>query len=112
MATYTIKASDTAPVVTDTLQDSSGNAVNLGGASVSFHMTSWDMQTVIVNRAGTGPNGGALDSTGKVEYHWQAADTVNAGVYRGEWQVTFANGAIETWPDDGYAVVNIPDDLV
>lgn len=112
IATYVIKKGDTAPAVADTLLDSNGNAVNLTSATVKFHMSTWNLQTVVIsNGSVTGPNGGSLDSTGEVQYVWQSADTLTAGVYRAEWQVTFAGGAIETWPDDGYAVVNITADL-
>ena len=112
IATYTVKRGDTAPVVADTLLDSSGNAVNLTGSTVKFHMSTWDLQTVVINGNATGPNGGSPDNTGQVQYQWQSADTTTAGVYRGEWQVTFAGGGVETWPDAGYAVVSIPSDLV
>jgi hypothetical protein len=111
MATYTVKKGDTAPSVSDVLLDASGNAVNLTGATVKFHMSSWDMTTVLINGSATGPNGGALDATGQVQYQWQAADVAAAGVYRAEWEVTFAAGAVETWPDDSYATVDIPVDL-
>lgn len=98
--------------MTDTLLDSNGNAVNLTGSAVKFHMTSWDRSTVIVNASATGPAGGALDTTGQVQYQWLTADTLIAGVYRAEWQVTFASGLIETFPDDSFAIVNMPSDLV
>lgn len=111
MATYTVKQHDLSPVVTDTLEDNTGAAVNLTGAAVKFHMTDWTRATVIVNASATGPAGGALDSTGQVQYQWQAADVANAGVYLAEWQVTFAGGGIETWPNDGPAIVSIEADL-
>jgi hypothetical protein len=111
MATYVVKKGDTAPVVSDTLEDSTGAAVNLTGATVHWHMTSWDRQTVVVNGTAAGPGGGAFDATGYVQYTWQAADTAAAGTYRGEWEVTFAGGAKETWPNDGWAIVYIPQDL-
>jgi hypothetical protein len=111
MPTYTVKRGDTAPVVTDTLEDAAFAPVNLTGASVKFHMTTWDRSTVVVNASATGPNGGALDSTGQVQYAWASGDVAAAGVYKAEWEVTFAGGKIETWPNEGYATVNIPADL-
>lgn len=112
MPTYTVKRGDTAPVVTDTLEDSTGAAVNLTGATVKFHMATWDLATVVI-AAGTvtAIGGGALDASGGVQYQWQAGDTLLRGVYKAEWQVTFAGGAVETWPNDGYAVVDIPGDV-
>lgn len=112
MATYTVKRGDTAPVVTDTLTDSAGAAVSLTGATVKFHMATWDLATVVIaNGTVTKVGGGALDATGQVQYQWQAADTLLRGVYKAEWQVTFSGGAVETWPNDGYAVVDVPMDV-
>jgi hypothetical protein len=111
MATYVVKKGDTAPVVSDTLEDSTGAVVNLTGATVKFHMATWDRQTVLVNGTAVGPSGGAFDTTGYVQYQWQAGDVATAGTYRGEWEVTFAGGVKETWPNDGWAVVYIPADL-
>jgi hypothetical protein len=111
MPTYTVKRGDTAPVVTDTLLDGNGAAVSLTGAAVKFHMSTWDRVTVVTNASATGPNGGALDITGRVQYAWASGDVAAAGVYKAEWEVTFAGGKIETWPGDSYAVVNIPSDL-
>ena len=112
MATYTVRQHDTAPVVTDTLEDSTGAAVNLTGATVKFHMASWDLATVVIaNGTVTNIGGGALDASGGVQYQWQAADTLTRGAYKAEWQVTFSGGAVESWPNDGYAVVDIPADL-
>lgn len=111
IATYSVAQHDTSPAVTDTLEDSTGTAVNLTGAAVKFHMTDWTRSTVVVNASATGPAGGALDSTGRVQYQWLAADVANAGVFLAEWQVMFASGAIETWPNDGPAIVSIEADL-
>lgn len=111
MATYTVKRGDTVPVVTDTLLDSTGAAVNLTGATVKFHMTTWDRSAVVANAAATGPNGGALDATGQVQYAWASGDVAAAGVYKAEWEVTFVGGKVESWPNDGYAVVSVTGDL-
>lgn len=112
MATYVVKKRDTAPVVSDTLLDGDGVAVNLSGATVAFHMTDWTRSTVVIaSGSATGPSGGALDSSGVVEYAWQTNDVAAAGIYRAEWQVTFAGGKVETWPNDGMAVVEIVEDL-
>lgn len=112
MATYTIKRRDTAPIIQDILLDSTGTAVNLTSATVKFHMTSWDGVTVVVAAGSvTGWNGGALGNNGQVEYAPASGDVANAGVFKAEWEVTFAGGKIETWPNDGWAVVDITGDL-
>lgn len=108
---YYVSRGDTAPAVTDTLQDYLGVVVNLTGAAVRFHMV--DRNGVVkVNAAATGPSGGALDTTGQVQYQWIAGDTDTAGEFLAEWQVTFQNGQVETWPDNDHATVFVAADLV
>jgi hypothetical protein len=112
IATYTLKQHDTAPLIQDVLSDGSDAAVNLTGATIEFHMTSWDRQTVVVAAgAVTNWGGGAPDTSGQVQYAPSAGDVANAGVFRGEWEVTFAGNKVETWPNEGSAVVNIEADL-
>ena len=111
IATYTLKRGDTAPVIQDTLLDANGNAVNLTGSTIRFHMANWERTTVIVNGVVTGWGGAALGSSGQVEYAPMSADVATAGVFKAEWEVTFSGGKIETWPDEGHAVVNIEVDL-
>ena len=108
---YFVSRNDTAPAVVDTLQDYLGVAVNLTGATVRFHMTDRYGATK-VNALATGPSGGALDTTGQVQYQWVAADTDTAGEYLAEWQVTFQNGKVETWPDNDHATVFVTADLI
>jgi hypothetical protein len=111
MATWTVKRRDTGPVLADTLLNSAGVAANLTGAAAKLHVATWDLTTVVVNASITGPNGGPLDTTGQFEYHWTALDTATSGVLKGEVEVTYANGTVETFPNDGYAVVSIEADL-
>jgi len=112
MATYTVKRRDTAPVIQDVLLDKDGSPVNATGATIRFHMASWDLTTVVVAAgAVTGWNGAALGAAGQFEYAWASGDVVAAGVYKAELEVTYANGKIETFPNEGFAVVNIPADL-
>jgi hypothetical protein len=40
--------------------------------------------------------------TGVLEYAWVAPDTDVAGTYQGEAVITFASGAIQRFPQDGY----------
>jgi hypothetical protein len=46
-----------------------------------------------------------------VRYEWLAANTDTADEYEGEFQVTYANGKIQTFPNDGYIPVVITDDI-
>lgn len=92
--TFIMKRNDTGPVLEAQIQDASRTAVPLHGATVAFNMGTPD-GTVLVNRA-------AVDivdaETGVVRYAWRPGDTSEAGIHRGEFEVTFFDGRIETFP--------------
>ena len=74
-----------------------GSIVNLDGATVKFHMgTVVDSQATIVDAA-----------TGTVRYDWASGDTAKNGMYEAEFKVTFSDGKVETFPNNGYMFVNI-----
>jgi hypothetical protein len=82
--------------------------VNLTGAAVRFHMqdvtgvtADLDQPAVIVNAA-----------EGRVSYTFTAPQTATAGWYLGEWQVTFAGGAVQTFPNDSETLIAILRQLV
>ena len=50
-------------------------------------------------------------SNGAVSYTFSASDTDTAGLFQGEFQVTFSGGAIETFPNSEYISINVLDDL-
>ena len=50
-------------------------------------------------------------STGQVEYSWAAGDTDTSGVYDVEIQVTYSDGTVETFPNDGYHELRVLEDL-
>lgn len=109
---FLIKRNDTSPALEAQIQDSAKQPVPLFGATVVFNMGTSDGD-VLVNR-------GAVeildDATGLVKYSWVAADTVEAGTHRGEFEVTFADGKVETFPKSQTASKNfirivIPEDV-
>lgn len=107
MSDFPIKQGDTSPALVATLTDSDGQAVNLTGASVDFHMRPRGSDTPTVESSGN-----IIDSSGgKVEYPWSDGDTSNAGVYRGEFEVTYGDNTIETFPNDGYITVEIKEEI-
>ena len=105
--TFYIKQNDTGPAMLATLQDANGNAINLTGASVRFHMRSVGGGNPVVDAAATV----VTAASGIVRYNWVAADTDTVGTYRAEFEVTYADASIETFPNDGYIVVQIIDDI-
>ena len=101
MATiYDLKQGDTKPSLSAQLL-SNGSAVDLTGATVKFHMgTTVDVSAVIVDAA-----------TGNVRYDPATAHTVTAGIFKAEFEVTFSDGTIETFPNDGFIYVRITEEV-
>ena len=87
--------------------DSSGTAIDITGASVSFKMRAVNSSSLKVNSSATITNA----SNGAVSYTFSASDTDTAGLFQGEFQVTFSGGAIETFPNSEYISINVLDDL-
>lgn len=112
---FAIKTGDTASSLASTLENSGGTAVDLQGATITFKMRSIAGGTLSLAAAATNSqNGTGVDGTkGHVVYNWatSGADTATAGLYVGEWEVRFASGAIQTYPNDSYLLIGITDDL-
>jgi len=106
--TFYIKQNDTASFITRDLKDAFGAPVNVTGATVKFSMrvkpagtVKVDDQDAVIVTAGTG----------RVRYEWTAANTNTADEYEGEFQVTYANGKIQTFPKDGHIPIVVTDDI-
>jgi len=101
---FTIKQNDTSPAIKLQLDLASGQ--DLTGATVRFHMAQAD-GTVVVDDAGS-----VLSATDEqIKYDWSAADTASSGVFNAEFEVTFADGSIETFPNGEYIKVTVYPDL-
>ena len=107
MTDFTIKENDTSPALTATLQDDDGAAVDITGASVRFHMVKLNETATKIDAAADIVS----EALGQVKYQWLTADTDTAGIYRGEWEVTYSDGTIETFPNDDMMEINIYEDL-
>ena len=107
-ATFYIKQNDTAPSISAALKDSNGRARSMvDAASIAFHMK--DENGTIIVDAGAGI---VLNpAKGTVAYDWQTGDTANTGIHSAEFQVTYNNGGIETFPNTGYIKVIVKDEL-
>lgn len=93
-----MKRGDTAPPITATLQVGT-TAVDLEGATVQFHMRDSSGTVVIDAAANNDQSGDGSDgSLGQVSYDWSDGDTDIAGMYEGEWEVTFADSTVRTFP--------------
>lgn len=103
---FSIKQNDTSPSLQATLKDASQTVVNLTGATVMFHMKSVD-GTVKVDEEMTITNA----EGGVVQYDWQAGDTDTVGTYYVEFEVTYSDLSVETFPNNGNKVVTVVKEL-
>lgn len=106
MATFFWKRGDTG-AATATLKDGDAVAVNLTGATVKFIMRPTWPGPLKIDRAID------LDdaTNGVVSIDRTSADTDTAGHYHAEFEVTYASGDVETFPERGYIDVMIEGDL-
>lgn len=98
---FYIKRGDRRPPIEATLSVE-GAAVDLTEAgAVRFHMA-------------PEVNGDAevVDAvTGQVRYSWAAGDTDNAGLFDAEFEIEWADGEIQTVPNDGYIRILVSEDV-
>jgi len=103
---FRIKQNDTSPSLEATLSDANLVPVNLTAATVMLHMKAiggdvvLDEQMTITDAEG-----------GVVQYDWQAGDTATVGTYYVEFEVTYADASIETFPNTGSLVVSVVREL-
>ncbi len=105
---FRIKTNDTSPKLGVTIKDVDGNAVDItGNNGVRFHMKAYGSNTLTVDAAAL-----VTDATnGAISYEWVAGDTATAGTYYGEFEVTYADDRVETFPNKGYFTIIIQEDL-
>jgi hypothetical protein len=101
---FHLKRGDTSPALRYVLDPAT---VDLSGAAVVFQWRQRGSATTFA-RAAT-----VVTATGTptVQHGWEAADTVTAGLFEGEFKVTFAGGAIETYPNEGFIDIRINEDV-
>lgn len=102
---FIIKQGDTSPSIAYTLYRPDGTTVeNLTGSSVKFVMASENS----IGTAKVKADAVVVDATaGEVRYDWATGDTDTAGAFVSEWEVTRADGSIETFPNGGYEPVAV-----
>jgi predicted lipoprotein with Yx(FWY)xxD motif len=85
---------DLMPVLQATLTRADGSAYSLTGAAVTFSMEKADGTSVFQKKACT-----ILDAAnGMVQYTWSEGDTNVTGLCYGEFEVTFSDGTVLTFP--------------
>ncbi len=95
---------DTAPSAEGTLKGGVPEAaVDIQSATIAFHMTDSANQLKINAAANNDQVGDGSDgSKGKVSYDWVAADVDTGGRFIAEWEVTYSDGTIQTFPTPGF----------
>jgi len=102
-----IKQNDTSPSIQTQFLDGDGLPVDItGNLGVSFHMRD-AAGTVKIDTAATV----VTAASGIVRYDWLAADTDTAGTFQAEFEVTYSDGKVETFPNASYIEVVITDDI-
>jgi hypothetical protein len=103
---FNIKQNDTSPSLQATLKDAQLQPVKLTGGTVKLHMKSLE-GVVKVNQVMTITD----EFNGVVQYDWQSGDTDTVGAYYIEFQVTYQDASIETFPNTGSLVVSVVKEL-
>jgi hypothetical protein len=107
VTTYYAKTGDVGSSVTEQLLDGEGVGVNLTSATVRFIMRApGAAEPIVAEEAEL-----VVAATGEVKYTWAEGDLDAAGYYIAEWEVTYSNDAVETFPADGYISVVVRDSL-
>lgn len=104
---FKIKENDTTPSLRASLLDGSGDPVDLIGTTVRFYMRLIGSSTVAIDAVASVIS----EPGGIVQYDWVDGDTADVGSYQAEFEVTYADGNIETFPNANYIGVEIIDDI-
>lgn len=105
--TFFIKKGDTSPALLADLLPAGTDIT--GATAVVFSMRPRGSTTPTVNRAAATivtPTNPA-----RLRYNWTSLNTAAAGNFEGEFEVTRADGSIETFPNDGHIPISITGDI-
>lgn len=108
---FYIKTGDTTSSIAAILTDDDGDAVDISGATVRFHMAPISGATTPVINASANNDQSGVTNIGHVHYAWSAGQTATAGLYLAEWEVVYSSGATQTFPNAGYFLVQITEAL-
>lgn len=101
---YFLKTGDSGLTIRMICTDADGNAVNIAGATVEFHMAPINGSgTPTIDAEAVNENATA---TGRVSYTF-TSPVNTAGLYLGEFEVTYGGGAIQTFPNGGYILIAV-----
>lgn len=93
---FTIRQNDTSEALSAVLNDSVNTVFSLAGCVIVFSMRSFITGLVKISRASVTI---VNPTTRTVKYIWAAGDTSIAGEFYGEFEVTFTDGKVLTFPN-------------
>lgn len=100
---FVINSGDVLPALVATLEPAQGQTFDLTGATVRLRMWARSSPVDKVNALCT-----VVDPMLRsVRYDWQLADTDAPGGYLGRFEVTFAGGNTESFPNDRALVIRV-----
>jgi len=108
---FTIKTGDTGSALQATLENSGGTPVSIQGATVLFKMIPIAGGTTVIAATATIDQISASTLTGQVHYNWATSDVQTAGLYLGEWEVTYSSGTVQTFPNGDPFRIRINEDF-
>lgn len=94
MSTIRLVKNDTAPRLSLTLTQD-GSPIDLTGATVRLKLRKQGATSNVFSRTCTIADAVA----GRCYYDWQSGDLANKGSYRGEIEITFSDGKVQTCED-------------
>jgi hypothetical protein len=105
---YVLRQGDSGQTITSVCTDEDGAAVNISGATVRFLMAPLTGGDAVLAATAQNENG---TNQGQVSYEWEDTDSAMAGHFIAEFEVTFGGGAVVTFPNAGYIVVQITEQI-
>ena len=100
-----VKRGDVGVIFTDTL--AATGLANLNNVTSLLFLLRNHSTGTLVSKTATVTNSATLT----VQYVTQSGDLGTAGVYLQEWELTFNDGSVLTFPSRGYNLVRVADDL-
>lgn len=99
---FVIKQDNTSPSIQAVLRAADKSVVDLNGASVRFIMTH-ESGSPAIDRPAT-----ILDvENAIVQYLWQEGDTTKPGVFFAEFEVTYRDLTVESFPNNGSIIIKV-----
>lgn len=102
-----LKQNDSYPALRLQLFDDDENPQVLTGFTPTVHIRRSDSSILTVDATMTI----IREDIGVVEYEWQGTDTADTGTYIGEVEIDDGSGTTMTFPNNGYFMVRITEEL-